>query len=849
MQGILRSVFVVIGWTLVFAIPSDSETVWSTDFAAGASSSGYELKEASVVTDTATGQARVVADSLESDSEWHEFFQTTPQVRFEPGHTYHVSFRYEVIDPGSPETRFYSLLRSPTQGDKYGPFWLWTREAGGSGTIHRLFTVEEGEDWALIIGIRHRGKIAIDQVRVWRTEPDYPGRGLPIKPGSTRVFDLRRELADIRRAEGMEATWKDMLVVWCNEGAGEKIYNAEARRRFALQHTPDFVDWNPVGPMAKEFGVRTSRGGPEYQEFYSFEGPEIWEKRYEKFGDNGFQVSVEGTFIRDETWGEGGYFTCQLAPGWNGWFTRELIQQTSNQFGVCQDNISCAPFYRGYGCFCRWCLSGFNQWMKNRYTPQELSRFGIEDISQFSYHDRVMRHGLVGNHALEDPVTREYIKYQFAGHLEAWAEIVKKVKAAGQEKGLSRPVYGNQIGAFGMWPFAAAISQYCDIIEIEEVLAVEDTIPNWSLLYRMGLASSHHQRPVWVRGPVLDASQERMGLMSLAFWKVHLAQGLAAGGVRDISFGVNAPWTGDPDTLDYMDSEEIQKVWKEYADFCHENRATLTHRNSLARVALVYSLPGTLFRRYYPLNIDNDAYFRPFDETSRWLDANHIPHDCLIFGHTELFETDVKALDRYDALVLPNADALSDTQWELLARFAARGGLIVSGQDLGRLDENLNPRPDRGRPAFQPLGLTRNQALASRLRAVSGVSVKAPGSVVAHVWSSLGGKAIDVHLVSYAADLKENTFSPVPPVEVELEVPDGFRFGEARLLQMNQPASSLVFIRDGNRVRFTVPSFEGYAVVSLCDGSALDEANRQARQRRADDRDYVKQKALELDLY
>lgn len=834
---------------LVLSTPSLATLLHTLSFEG--SDRGYSLDGAKITDAPGTvlsGNSSVLADFTSATQEWNEFLATTQEIKFEPGFVYHVSFKYRILDPGKPETRFYSLLRSRSGGDIYGRFWLWNREAGAEGVISRLFKVDEKDDWMLIIGVRHQGSLIIDDVTISRCDEPVPGKGLPVKPGATSLLKIKRELDDARKAEGMDAILRDMLIVWCNEGAGNKI--VDRRAEFAAELEPDFVDWNSCGPLAKDFGVRTSTGGPEYQEFYKNEGPDVWDARFQRFVNNGFAVSLDGTLIQDETWGEGGYFTCHNGRGWHEWFIQRLLQMNRSYMGMCQDNIGCATFYKGQGCFCEPCLQKFREWLGSRYNAQELLAFGISDISTFNYRNRVTRYGLIGNQALEDPVTREYIKFQFCSQLEAWADVVRAVKADAVERGFPVPCSGNQIGAFGMWPYAAVVGEFCDIIEIEEVTDAGDSISNIGLHYKIGRAIGHENKPVWVRGPVYDPRTPKTPQMSPLFWQSHFAEALANGGVRDISFGMNSPWTGDPTTLDFIDSPEIQQVWRDYSRLCRENRAIFTNRKSLAKVGLVYSLPTTMYRRFYPLDIDDNGYFSIFDDTSRWLDAMHIPHDCIIFGHSEVFPTATAQLKQYKVLVLPSADALSDTQISLLKDFAARGGIIIKLGELGSRDENLNPRPAGALSGVPVIDLKQEKDKALiKMEAASLVRINAPESVTANLWLSANGASVDLHLVNYSADLAKNVWEFTGPVEVTVELPQGFEFDTARLSRYGRSPVSMDFKRQGNRVSVKVPSLDSYAVISFADSAKLASANTAANARRAQDRDHVKKLAAEKGLY
>lgn len=835
---------------LLAALPASSGAIHKIDFES-TSSMVCSLDGARVTNapgSVLAGDKSLLADFSASDKEWNEYLTTNEQVLFQPGHTYHVSFSYRILNPGGPKTQFYSLLRSRSGGDIYGEFWLWNRETGAEGTIHRLFRVEKKDDWMLILGVRRQGSILIDDITISVCDEQVPGYGKPIKPSKTDLIETKVELDAIRKSEGLGDTLRDMLIVWCNEGAGRKI--VETRQEYARQHNPDFVDWNLCGPLAQEFGVRSSSGGPEYQEFYKMEGPDVWNSRFQRFIDNGFSVSLDNTLIQDETWGEGGYFTCHNGKGWHDWFIRELLKINANQFGMCQDNIACATFYKGHGCFCKPCIQGFRKWLESRYTADELAQFGINDIGTFSYLDRATRYGLIGNQALGDPVTREYVKFQFCTQLAAWADVVKAVKADSTRRGFPIPCYGNQIGGAGSGPFAVAIGEFCDVIEIEEVIGVGSKIPNWSLNYKMGRASGQESKPVWVRGAVHDNKNERAPQLSPLFWQTHFAEALANGGVRDISFGINAPWTGDPATLDYIDSPEVQRVWKQYSDLCNANRAVFTNRTSLAQVALIYSLPSTLFRRFYTLQIDDNAPFAEFDKAAATLDTAHVPYDCVVFGHSEVFPTAITQLNNYKVIVLPATDALSDVQIAFLRDFTARGGVVIKTGDIGTKDENLNDRPGNAAAAFPTIDLVKEPDRATQaLRAASPVTVDGPDTVTANLWLSSDGASVDLHLVNYGADLTKATWDEMKPLTVAVQLPKGFSFDTARLIGYERPPATLDCKRVGDTVNVTVQPFGSYAVISFAQKSRLDAANEAASKRREQDRREVMRLAKEKNLY
>ncbi|MEJ5297906.1 MAG: hypothetical protein WHZ52_07715, partial [Armatimonadota bacterium] len=253
---------------------------------------------------------------------------------------------------------------------------------------------------------------------------------------------------------------------------------------------------------------------------------------------------------------------------------------------------------------------------------------------------------------------------------------------------------------------------------------------------------------------------------------------------------------------------------------------------------------------FYPQQIDDDAPFSAFHQTSLWLDRMHVPHDAVIFGHPELFETDMAGLARYSAVVLPAADALTESQLDWLRRFAAKGGIVAAMGPVGVRDQDLNPRGDvrlEGPRVFD-LNNEREAAL-KQLRSVSPVQVDGPEEVTVNVWRSAGGASLDVHLVNYGADLVRGEWTAAGPVTVRVRIPAGMRVGDARLLQFGAaPREIEVRVQDG-WASFTVPSVKGYCLVSLGDRAAILRANREAAERIARDKERVRNLAREKNLY
>ena len=108
----------------------------------------------------------LTGDSRNSNKEWNEFFHS-PQGLIKSESAYNITFKYKVISRDS-NANFYTLLRSKNkQGQDFGQQEWATND---SGTITMPVFGYKASDYYLIIGIRHKGAIVIQDIKI-ATDP------------------------------------------------------------------------------------------------------------------------------------------------------------------------------------------------------------------------------------------------------------------------------------------------------------------------------------------------------------------------------------------------------------------------------------------------------------------------------------------------------------------------------------------------------------------------------------------------------------------------------------------------------------------------------------------------------
>ena len=838
-----------------------AEAPWSYDFEDGAAPD-LELSGATVTKKSAAvidGRYSVVCDSRAGDY-WNEFLKTGPGVELQRGRTYTVSFDYRIIDKTEPRSQMYCMVRSRSLGhsdeaDIYGGFW--SREVGGTDHVDFIFRLEKADDYYIMIGLRQAGVVSVDNLQIVQSGLRPAGAGQSVKNVYGADLPVPRAAARLQQMyerDRMRVLLDDMLVITLDEGAHQK---ADVRKdEIAEEMVPDFIDWNDIGPLAKDYGIRTSGGALEYQEYYRFEGEDVWADRWRLFVDNGFGRLLFGGIYQNETWGEGGYYTSHVERGWHDYYLRRTLVSVDKYASICQDNIGCATFHHGKASFSAQADVMFARHLSERYTAEELAGWGVEDVREFAVRRYICRMGNLGRTALVDPVVREYVKWRYVKEAEAWADCVLKFKQHAAGQGRLLPVYGNQSGAGGWWPFAILLSQFNDAATFEEILGVRDEVGRVARTYKLLMASGRFERPVWVRGPVEDKTAEKMPVLSTSYWRVHFAEALANGGVRAMSLGFNRPWTGDPETLDYIDDEDLFQLYLDTARFIDAHRGLFTRRESVCRVALVYSLASAIWGSFGPLGMEVPATYTSFRDTTDLLDSLHVPYDALIFGHPELYaDADHLArLSRYKVVILPTVECITPSQLQALEGFVASGGVVLYAGEMPRFDENHNILPEDAVSAVSGLGALGLSADAegarSALLGASNLNTDLPAGVLGNVWRSLDGDMLAVHLVNYDADVKGERISRKANVRVAVDAPPGASgFSRAMVYRPEGRPTEVTFGRQSGKLTAVVPVLDAYAVLAFQKGDAVDRATRESRKRREEDRRRVRIEAHKHDLY
>jgi len=521
------------------------------------------------------------------------------------------------------------------------------------------------------------------------------------------------------------------------------------------------------------------------------------------------------------------------------WDGIEIILEETH--AVMQDNVSSPAFVNGG--ISQTALDAFPAWVESSYSADERARLGIPDLDQLDIVQYLIDNELTdGNrNAPCDPVFRALVMYENETNLAHWEALQDRAASYGQRHGQEVRLFGNQAM---MWvvnsslPYATLLSQFNPIVEIEHVLYTDPLPPaiRWSLVPKIGRASATKGQPVWVRGIIYDWELEEP-YFSRDLYRLVMSETYAHGARRIVELIVSSPHG------DIQLPTDIREGLVEFGRWIKRYGLYETIGESLADVALVYSVPSLMWRVYPPTDHWN---WEQTYELSGWahiLEEEHIPFDVVLFGHPNLWEDgDLgRTLDQYGTVILPMVDCLSDEQLRALQNYAARGGkLIVSGDFAARNEDfelrSSAPTFPEGTLAASPT-LAAQQLYAGRLQgsdaplardqlvrmldeALDGarqIDINAGRNVSVSLFQDARDD-IQLHIVNYDYQEDSRTITPTQRLNVSVSLTEAQRATVYSVWLFTPDAADAIelpFEIDGEQLRVDVPPVHIYSVLVI----------------------------------
>jgi len=146
----------------------------------------------------------------------------------------------------------------------------------------------------------------------------------------------------------------------------------------------------------------------------------------------------------------GFYWQCTNNPVWRN-FLLETVKRSVDYgaysigigdwlgtFHAVSERCYYDPSRFNNGCFCEYCMQGFREYVKDKYTTEELEGFDIENIDNFDYGDFIREQYFTtyyGEGKREVPLFSDFEDYQMVSFGEFVRELISETKAYARAHG------------------------------------------------------------------------------------------------------------------------------------------------------------------------------------------------------------------------------------------------------------------------------------------------------------------------------------------------------------------------------------------------------------------------------
>jgi hypothetical protein len=340
------------------------------------------------------------------------------------------------------------------------------------------------------------------------------------------------------------------------------------------------------------------------------------------------------------------------------------------------------------GCFCRDCMKGFREYLKNLPEEQQPAELRGVDLDTFHYGEWLLAQGFdfkTNQHAT--PLFFEYHRYQIRQIYRYFGELADYARHYAAEKGRKVLVSGNFFNLVAHWYYA--MEPKVDLI-ITEMRNTRYRQPAW-YRYVAGFAAG---KPVIVaENPYGGVIPDLVQMLSVGkgydLFRMSLYEAAALGANMSVPYGA---WMGSAIQDSFHPPHEL---CVEIQSFLADHESLYSHRTA-SETAVVYSVE-TEFQRESGRGIFADNRYNA--ETSEvgafWQACEALsnavqPYDVLFFPDGDLRPDTLTSenLSQYRVIILPDCRYLTGGQAQVLHGFLEQEGRLLV---IGELGANLQP--------------------------------------------------------------------------------------------------------------------------------------------------------------
>jgi hypothetical protein len=318
-------------------------------------------------------------------------------------------------------------------------------------------------------------------------------------------------------------------------------------------------------------------------------------------------------------------------------------------------------------------------------------------------------------------------------------------------------------------------------------------------------------------------------------WKIYTAEAYSARGFALEPYGYEIWWIDPPRKF----SGNIDHL-APYYDFIYTNKRYYEDRISTARMAVFYSYPSGRWMF--------DSFENNFYGICNLLLDTHFQYDVFFSGDDDWMEDKLtlSALQRYEVVILPDTKHLSDRQVNILLSYVGSGGKIIAFGEIGTHNEKGNypiKRPELesllkegshnyglgkflymsdqiGSNYLSTRDASARRKFAEALRGLIYPNIQTTASenvAILEYWNSKSNSVL-LHLINYDYDLEKQQINSQKNIYLEVLIYEPLSDKNLDLYYSSpdwKGVEKLNHKMNGDKVKFTIPKLEFYAVVSI----------------------------------
>ncbi len=422
------------------------------------------------------------------------------------------------------------------------------------------------------------------------------------------------------------------------------------------------------------------------------------------------------------------------------------------------------------GCFCRDCMQGFRQYLKQLSPGQLPAELQGIDLDTFHYGEWLLARGYdFKSNRGHTPLVWQYLRFQRQAITQYFAELARYAHDYATSQGRDVLVSGNFYNLFDQY---YPLKPEADLI-ITEMRNTRYRQPEW-YRYVAGFAG---EKPVIVAenpfGGVIPELVARLQVgKAYDLFRLSLFEAAALGANMSLPYG---SWMGNviQDAF-YAPHAVCVEVQHFLADHAH-----LYSRRTYSETAVVYSMESNFkpVTRHYLFKDDNTNLSAlaeiPFWKVCQSLSSASQPYDVVFFPDGELSHDTLipEDLRQYRTLILPDCWYLTSAQAALLLAHLQNGGLLLV---LGELGSNL-PEDQRRKILNHPGSIQVEAQALPWLELLPGgpqLRLFSPVDLATNLQRVEAGAAL--HLIRYDYSPEQDCVPVLAEMELELRLPEEF---------------------------------------------------------------------------